>query len=421
MNKEILGSIISLIIATCIFGAIIWFGTQDIEIELPDLRENLCPIDSSLTKTNRVILFDFSDPLPEEYMDYPIAMVDELIKNEAEQFDRIILYTFNPYGPVPIRAADFCIPITMKNIPEEEKKVLWGKDPNINSQLPARFTKYSIIIKQLWGHEKSLNNTIKNMIIYLSDKGKNSQERSRLIENIEEAASIQKELGSRQTKITILSDMLQHTESYSHYKDEINFEHYLTKRESDLLNMTSFQFNIHYIQTCKTVESKDRERHKNFWKDYFLFSGAQYKFNFLTIKDMGLLCGKIQRWQRDKLANQENKIIKNNIQKNKQGLLTDDKNIYVQPTEEHKESSSNINSHQTNMPSEPVPLEPVPLEPVPLEPVPLEPVPLEPVPLEPVPLEPVPLDKRDNADAANDQEPAPETSNGFIQKLLEKH
>lgn len=404
MNRETLGSIISLIIATCIFGTIIWFGTQDVEIALPDLKENLCPTDASLTKTNRVILFDFSDPIPEEYSDYPITMVDRIIKNEAEQFDRVILYTFNPYGPVPIRAADFCIPITMKNIPEEEKKVLWGKDPNIDSPLPARFTKYDVIIKQLWEHERSLNKTIKNMIIYLSNKGKNSQERSRLIENIEETVAIQKELGRQQTKITILSDMLQHTENYSHYKDDINFEYYLSKRESELLNMASFQFDIHYIQACKTVESKDRERHKNFWKDYFLFSGAQYNFNFLTVDTMGLLCGKIKKWRREQLTYKENKNIEENnllekkdenfINKDSYGadeqeILTDDNNKHAKEhekeIEQYQENSSNINSYQINIPSDML------------------------------------LYKGSSSDSSSDQEPAPETSNGFIQNLPQKN
>lgn len=290
MNKELLRSVLTFSSAIAIILLVIFVANQETRVDIPEIDETLCPKDKHLINSNRLIIFDFSDPLPEQYLDYPQKIINHIIRDTANQFDRIKLYTFNPDNPVPVKLSDFCIPFTIKSIPEEERKVLWGRDPDLSKPLPSRFKKHRELIERMWIYEKSLEQNIEKLIRYLADKGTESQPRSKLIETIEELVAVQKEEGSQKNTLTILSDMLQNTDSFSHYKEGFDLAGYLGSRPKELIDMSGFVVDVHYLQTCKTMAFEDRKNHKDFWKGYFARSGVDADFELLPVDDIALKC-----------------------------------------------------------------------------------------------------------------------------------
>ncbi len=290
MNKEFVLSTLSFISAILIIFLVVSVSNRGGQVQVPDVDENLCPTDTSLIRENRLIVLDFSDPLPAAYLDYPRKILSNVVRNLSNQFDRIKLYILNPENPVPVKLSDFCIPFTIKSIPEEERKILWGRDPDLSRPLPARFKKHQALIEKLRAHEKSLEQTIDALIQYLADKGSESQHRSRLAGTIEELVAIQREGDHKKNSITILSDMLQNTEEFSHYKEGFDFDSYLASRKKGLMDMSGFDIDVHYLQTCKTMTFEDRRNHKAFWESYFAGSGVSADFKLLNVDDLALDC-----------------------------------------------------------------------------------------------------------------------------------
>lgn len=245
--------------------------------EMAELDMELCPFDGEHIQTSRAILYDFSDPLPEKLSDYPSSLLDNMMDElaDAERFDRFSLYALNPYGKAPKSLSAFCVPVTMSQIPSDMRRALWGRDPEEHAQLPDRYSRFAEVFERLWENERELDNSMEETMNVLTRQARGGQSYSRIIENIEEIALTEIDRGSRAVKITILSNMLQNSPQYSHYRQSWEFENYLSGRDDEPVDMRNIEIDVYYIQSCATLESEKRRALRRFWEDYFEYAQAR--------------------------------------------------------------------------------------------------------------------------------------------------
>ena len=281
-----------LFISFCLLGFIFWTVNKSDRLEqsllseldeIAELDNELCPFDGHLTETSRVILFDFSDPLPAELNDYPGQLLNNMMGEiqDAERFDRFSLYTLNPYGETPKEINAFCVPVTINQIPGDIRKNLWGKDPEQHSKLPSRYHRFAEVFERLWENEHDLNTSMRESIDTLASESRQEQSYSRIVENIEEIAGLEIDRDSRKINVVVFSDMLQNSPQYSHYSSSWDFKEYLSGRTHPLLNMERFAFDIYFVQSCQSLATKNRRALQAFWEDYFNSSNASVKFKLL--------------------------------------------------------------------------------------------------------------------------------------------
>ena len=293
-KNDLIKAVALFFISFCLLGFIIWTVNKSDRLEtsllseldeVAELDNELCPFDGDLTKTSRVILFDFSEPLPPELGDYPVKLLNNMMSEiqDAERFDRFSLYTLNPYGETPKDINVFCVPVTINQIPRDIRKNLWGKDPDQHSTLPSRYHRFAQVFERLWDNEHELNASMKETVNTLKSESRREQSYSRIVENIEEIAGLEIDRGSRKINVIVFSDMLQNSPLYSHYSSSWEFEEYLSRRSQQLLSMERFSFEIYFVQSCLSLSTKKRRALQDFWEDYFNSSNASVKFKLLRI------------------------------------------------------------------------------------------------------------------------------------------
>ena len=294
-NKDLPKAIALIFGAFCLIGFVAWIVIRNDRIEqnlLNELNEvaqldnQSCPFDGSRTRTSSVMLFDFSDPLPVELSSYPDSLLESTMNGlqEAQRFDRFSLYTLNPYDRVPRNIGTFCVPVTMGQIPREIRQALWGTDPEQYSTLPSRYERFEEVFENLWENDKELKETVEEVRTALvSESQREEQTYSRIIENIEEIAGLEIDRGSRRIRFLILSDMLQNSPVYSHYRQGLNFNNYRPERREGWLDMGRFSFEIYLVQSCFSLGTERRRALIQFWDDYFDGSDASVDFRLLSI------------------------------------------------------------------------------------------------------------------------------------------
>ena len=296
MQSSDIPKVASLLVGTlCLIGFIVWNVLRsdlleqrllDELNEVAELDNELCPFDGSLIGTSRVLLFDFSDPLPAAASDYPNTLLENMLEDsqDAARFDHFGLYTLNPYGGVPRKIGAFCVPVTMSQIPRDVRRALWGADPTQHAQLPSRYERYNDVFDHLWQNDQELRASMDEARNNLISKARNiEQEFSRIIENIEELVGLEIDRKSQRVDFVILSDMLQNSPTYSHYRNPWDFKEYLSRRSGDLPNMRRFSFQIYFVQSCQSITTVRRRSLQQFWEDYFDHSDAVVRFKLLSI------------------------------------------------------------------------------------------------------------------------------------------
>ena len=284
--------------ALLLIGLIVWnvnrSGQMESELfeeleEIAELDVELCPFDGRLTRTSRAVLFDFSDPLPAELADYPGRVMENMMDEmeDAQRFDRFSLYTLNPFGKTPKSLNAFCIPVTMKQIPSDIRRTLWGKDPEQHGNLPERYHRFAEVFERLWENERTLEASLQESMDVLRNQSGSSQGYSRIIENMEEIVMSELDRDSRRVRITILSDMLQNSPEFSHYGSSWDFERYLATRRSEPFDMEGVSFDVYFVQTCDSLEVARRRALQDFWSDYFDHFNASADFKLLRISGDG--------------------------------------------------------------------------------------------------------------------------------------
>jgi len=259
------------------------------EFDLPPLNDHLCPEDESLVKKTNLILLDFSDKLPKIYIDRPQDLINEIYL-DAEQFSKIFIYKFNPYNIVPVEVNSFCKPFSFKSLPEEERKRLWGRDPDKSAEvLPQRFKQYEDTLRKVWSHEEQVKKLVKESIHFVG-KQKQRESQSLLIENIFEAIGIAASSISNLKEINmhILSDMLQNNRQFSHYR--LNRKQWnpnkLKAPDINIDNGIKININIDLLQTCYAYTTNELNELKDFWQNIFQSINAKVKYNVLRNKNL---------------------------------------------------------------------------------------------------------------------------------------
>lgn len=284
--------------ALLLIGLIVWnvnrSGQMESELfeeleEIAELDVELCPFDGRLTRTSRAVLFDFSDPLPAELADYPGQVMENMMDEmeDAQRFDRFSIYTLNPFGKTPKSLNAFCIPVTMKQIPSDIRRTLWGKDPEQHGNLPERYHRFAEVFERLWENERTLEASLQESMDVLRNQSRSSQGYSRIIENLEEIVMSELDRDSRRVRVTILSDMLQNSPEFSHYGSSWDFERYLATRRSEPFDMEGVSFDVYFVQTCDSLEVARRRALQDFWSDYFDHFNASADFKLLRISGDG--------------------------------------------------------------------------------------------------------------------------------------
>ena len=284
--------------ALLLIGMIVWnvnrSGQMESQLfeeleEIAELDVELCPFDGRLTRTSRAVLFDFSDPLPAELADYPGKVMENMMgeMEDAQRFDRFSIYTLNPFGKTPKSLNAFCIPVTMKQIPSDIRRTLWGKDPEQHGNLPERYHRFAEVFERLWENERTLEASLQESMDVLRNQSRSSQGYSRIIENLEEIVLSELDRDSRRVRVTLLSDMLQNSPEFSHYGNSWDFGRYLATRRSEPFDMEGVSFDVYFVQTCDSLEVARRRALQSFWSDYFDHFNASADFKVLRISGDG--------------------------------------------------------------------------------------------------------------------------------------
>ena len=266
---------------------------QEIE-NMPELNSQQCPYESSLIESSRVILFDFSDPLPAELEDYPAKLLDIMMDEmqDADRFDRFGIYSLNPFGDTPKSIGQFCVPVTLNQIPDDVRRALWGKDPEEHANLPPRYQPFLGVFERLWENQRELDQFMTESRTQLANQSRSGQGFSRIIENIEEIVGLEFDRSGGPVNIILLSDMLQNSPAYSHYRDAWEFDTYLSRRSRSQPDMERFRFEVYLVQSCSSRSTSDRRTLQRFWEDYFHSADALVTFKLLERFDLD--CGESQ-------------------------------------------------------------------------------------------------------------------------------
>ena len=218
--------------------------------------------------------------------DYPDRLLEDMLVDlqDAERFDRFGLYMLNPHGRVPKSIGTFCVPVTMSQIPRGVRQALWGADPTRQGKLPSRYEKFSEVFDHLWENEQELRASVEEARgTLLAQPRSGEQVFSRIIENVEEIAGLEIDREVQRVNFVILSNMLQNSPAYSHYRNSWDFDDYLTRRSGDLPAMRRFRFQVYLMQSCQSLTTDRRRALQRFWKDYFEQSDAAVSFRLLGI------------------------------------------------------------------------------------------------------------------------------------------
>ena len=296
MQSNDIPKLVGLLLGTlCMIGFVVWQVVRSDRLEqrlfdelseVAKLDTELCPFNGSLTGNSTVLLFDFSDRLPAAVANYPKILLENMLADlqEAERFDRFSLYMLNPNSDVPKKVSTFCVPVTMNQIPREVRQALWGVDPTQHAALPSRYNRFSNVFDRLWDNDQELRQSVEEARSTLaSESGNDEQAFSRIIENIEEVANLEIDRNSRRVNFVVLSDMLQNSPTYSHYRNRWVFNEYLSSRSDDPPPMQRFTFEVYLVQSCQSITTKRRRALQQFWDDYFEQAGADATFRLLTI------------------------------------------------------------------------------------------------------------------------------------------
>ena len=302
MQSKDIPKVVGLLAGTlCLIGFVVWNVLRSDRLEqrlfneldeVAELDNELCPFDGALTQTSRVLLFDFSDPLPAEVADYPDTLLENMLADlqEAERFDRFGMYTLNPNADVPRNVATFCVPVTMSQIPRDVRQALWGADPTQHAALPSRYERFSDVFERLWENDRELRESVEEARSTLLGEARSTEQGfSRIIENVEEIVGLEIDRDARQVNFVILSNMLQNSPTYSHYRNRWDFREYLSRRSAELPSMRRFTFDVYLVQSCQSVTTDRRRALQQFWEDYFEQSDASVQFRLLGID--GSSCG----------------------------------------------------------------------------------------------------------------------------------
>lgn len=247
--RNILWGTIALAIAIAIIGSAVYFfvkaGDQEID------AKTLCPIAGP--NGHVVLLVDKTDPLNFMQRQAFLSYLSEFGRGKVGAGDLFSVYVIGEdFKTMPEPIFEMCNP------GKGEDKNVWLSNPErIRKQYEERFIKPMMnLVDQLQASRPAETSPIMEMIQVVAINGFRKR-------NV---------LSSK--RLFIVSDMLQNTESFSHYRGEIEFEKfkqtlYFHKIKTDLINV-----DVELAYLLNTPQRQTR-RHLKFWEDYFHEIGAR--------------------------------------------------------------------------------------------------------------------------------------------------
>jgi len=250
-NKNTWGILIIIAVFVVVIGVgwtVFYLNSKRVTLD----SASLCPSVGIDNKT--VILVDRTDPLSDmQQQELKVYLQD--IKNSIPVHASISIYGMDQAEPKMLQPE-----ISMCNPGDGENVSPWLANP--------------VLIKKVWQEKFSdkLDSIIAQLMVPLEVPN------SPIMETIK-AVSISEFIGEKNTNIkkrlVIVSDMMQHTISYSQYINSISFEDYKggTAYQHHLANLNGVNVEIIYIRR-ENSDSIQGKAHIQFWQQYIHSMGG---------------------------------------------------------------------------------------------------------------------------------------------------
>lgn len=212
--------------------------------------ETFCPTDGACPHT--IVLIDLTDTLSNDQQKYVLNYVSR-VKDRLTDFERLSIFTLTENTYIVPE------PVFSKCNPGD------GKEANELYQNPGkmklRFDRF---------FSEPFKEALKSMDFEKTD------DRSPIFETIRELAyrdDFGKDVSER--TLIIISDMMHHTSSYSHYRNSLDYEAFSKMPYADevRVDLDSVTVRIVYLLRPK-LKALQGEAHLLFWEKYFEANGA---------------------------------------------------------------------------------------------------------------------------------------------------
>ncbi len=249
-KKQDAQGLLFLIVAAIVFlgAGFIYFQAKSNEVTLD--KVTLCRDDGVIT-TEHVVIIDATDNFNNTQALMAKKELNYLL-DSSSQNSRFSLYVINKNIADKTPLLEICNPGD-------------GSDKNEYTSNKRRLLKK-------W--EKGFHNKITNEIDLLIDA--NVADSSPIMETIK-YASVHSFYGSKaqHKKLILISDLLQHSASYSHYKSNGNYERFATDYLARTLtpSLNDVDVEILYLYRAKDASRQNR-KHIAFWERYFAAGGG---------------------------------------------------------------------------------------------------------------------------------------------------
>jgi len=251
-SKDLLGIMIIVVVVIVTVG-ILFSVMKYQKNEMVYNQQTLCPEDQKNIRSHIAILVDSSEPYNKVQLAYLDKYISNFINQNIAKHDKVSIYTIDDksYKKL-IPTIEICNPGVGDDI-----------NPLIGNPEMA---------KRKWS--ESFNKPLTNSIKDLFDIGQSDI--SPIMEMIQAVAikSFSHDAGNK--KLIIISDLIQNTSDYSHYKTPPNFKifvktAYYKHVKTDLNNV---EVTVLYLLR-KGIESMQNRKHIMFWEEYINSLGGQ--------------------------------------------------------------------------------------------------------------------------------------------------
>ena len=220
------------------------------------LGKDLCPI--SGPRAVHVVMFDRSDPVSGQ-QEQRIRQIMDQLKEDAQLWKRFDIYTFDGDERSALKPVlSICDPGKEANI--------WIENPE---QVRRRYQEFSAV----------LDKTIKDLL------RESTRPNSPIIESLRAAALASfgpLKDGQLPLRVTMISDMVQHSAAVSHFRDDADFERLSRSHAWASLRpkLRGARVDILYINrpTAERQRAPIQSRgHQLFWEQLIAAAGGQFK------------------------------------------------------------------------------------------------------------------------------------------------
>ena len=241
-------TILAITVAIVLTAAAFIYKQNGENVEIDKLT--YCPIDGGYDLN--FIYIDISDNYT-KLLQKQIVNYIEKIKNQTKKYEKLVLYTMDPSDEILLKKhIEICNPGD-------------GSDASYIDSNPR-------LLKKRWKNEFS--DKLKEVIVTLefnSNLSKSPILESMHALSVDGILPIKKQ--SSKVKIHVFSDMLQHSDMYSHYNDAINYSSFKKTKygKRSLIDLHNADVYMYYIDRNTDLQGRN---HIEFWQNWFFDSNS---------------------------------------------------------------------------------------------------------------------------------------------------